>query len=182
MGSKNTYYIELYKDFGEEKIKKRYLTLRSEIQKYIERKDYSKNANIADSVLNQVVLDYFVDIKRLKDFHEIDNVNFLKIHAYTAYWILRRKPIQIIKDNEDDVELAFVNENFVASYLLNYLREKNDNAIILEDDRRSYFEFIKNIEYSLRYRIVTAQMIETMLEAYNAGMAFQRADDYEKSI
>lgn len=34
------------------------------------------------------------------------------------------------------------------------------------------------MEYFLRYRTVTPQMIETMLESYMAGMAFYKAVDY----
>ncbi|MFQ9985349.1 MAG: hypothetical protein ACLRVS_05825 [Lachnospiraceae bacterium] len=91
---------------------------------------------------------------------------------------MRRKPLQIIEDNEDDVELAFVNERFVASYLLQFLRGKHEKVFILEEDRQDYMEFVKNMEYVLRYRTVTAQMLETVLESYMAGMAFYKAVDY----
>ena len=131
--------------------------------------------NIAESVLNQAVVDYFADIHRLKNFHHIEAVNYLKIHAYTAYWILRRKPLQIIQDDSKDVELAFVNERFVASYLLHYLRGDYADVIIAESERLTYFEFVKNLEYYLRYRVVTPQMLETMLEAYQAGISFHKS-------
>ena len=81
-------------------------------------------------------------------------------------------------DNEEDIELAFVNEKFVASYLLQFLRGEHEEVVILENDRQDYIEFVKNMEYFLRYRTVTPQMIETMLESYMAGMAFYKAVDY----
>ena len=83
--------------------------------------------------------------------------------------------MQIIEDNADDVELAFVNERFVASYLFQYLRGDYTDVIIVEPERVAYFEFVKNLEYYLRYRVVTPQMLETMLEAYQAGMSFQKS-------
>lgn len=171
-------YSELVDSFGREKIESRYATLFEYLESFIKRNKYENNVVIANSVLNQAVVDYFTDIYRLKEFHKIEHINYLKIHAYTAYWILRRKPLQIIVDNEEDIELAFVNEKFVASYLLQFLRGEHEKVVILEKDRQDYIEFVKNMEYFLRYRTITPQMIETMLESYMAGMAFYRAVDY----
>lgn len=168
-------YSDILSDFGKDKIEKRYEILQEYLVAFVKRNKYEDRVTIAESVLNQAVVDYFADIHRLKQFHHIEAVNYLKIHAYTAYWILRRKPLQIIKDNPNDIELAFVNERFVASYLLQYLRGGNMNVIIAEDERLTYFEFVKNLEYYLRYRVVTPQMLETMLEAYQAGMSFQKS-------
>ncbi len=176
--NRNKYdYNELIKDFGEKKITERYSTLYSYMESFIERSGYKENVVIANSVLNQVVIDYFSDIHRMKNFHDIHRTNFLKIRAYSAYWILRRKPLQIIKDNDEDIELAFVNENFVSAYLITYMCKKNTDAVILPDDREMYEEFLNNLQYYLRYRVVTPQMIETMMESYRAGMAFERAVD-----
>lgn len=115
-------YEEIIKNFGREKLIKRYNTLRQYMEQYIQRAEYSGKVQIADSVLNQAVIDYFADIDRLKNFHKIDKINYTKIHAYTAYWLLRRKPLQIVEDDDENMELPFVNENFVASYLLQFMR------------------------------------------------------------
>lgn len=171
-------YNELVDSFGQEKIEARYIALYEYLESFIKRNKYEKNVMIANSVLNQVVIDYFTDIYRLKEFHKIKHINFIKIHAYIAYWLLRRKPLKIIEDNEDGVELALVNERFVASYLLQFLRGKHEKVFLLEEDRQDYMEFVKNMEYVLRYRTVTAQMLETVLESYMAGMAFYKAVDY----
>ena len=168
-------YSDILADFGNEKIEKRYETLHEYLDAFIKRHKYEGKVVIAESVLNQAVVDYFADVHRLKNFHHIEAINYLKIHAYTAYWILRRKPLQIVVDDPEDIERAFVNEKFVASYLLQYLRGDNTSVIILESERLPYFEFVKNLEYYLRYRTVTPQMLETMLEAYQAGEAFQKS-------
>lgn len=170
-------YSEILADFGKEKIEKRYEALYEYLNAFINRHKYEGKVVIAESVLNQAVVDYFADVHRLKNFHHIEAINYLKIHAYTAYWMLRRKPLQIIEDDPEDIDRAFVNEKFVASYLLQYLRGENTNVIILESERLPYFEFVKNLEYYLRYRTVTPQMLETMLEAYRAGEAFQKSVD-----
>lgn len=66
--------------------------------------------------------------------------------------------MQIVEDDQEDLDRAFVNEKFVASYLIQYLRGENTNVIILESER-----------------LPTPQMLETILEAYQAGEAFQKS-------
>lgn len=170
-------YSELIDFFSREKIEIRYATLYEYLETFVKRCKYEERVVIAKSVLNQVVVDYFTDIYRLKEFHRIEHVNYIKIHAYTAYWLLRRKPLQIVVDDEDDIDLAFINEKFVVSYLIQFLRGKHEKVVILENDRQDYIEFVKNMEYCFRYRTITPQMLETMLESYMAGMAFCRAID-----
>ena len=168
-------YEEIIEHFGKEKIMKRYSALEEYMAIFIERSKFKENVSISDSLLNQAVIDYFVDIYRLKNFHNIDKVNYIKVHAYSAYWLLRRKPIQIIHDNNEDTELAFINENFIASYLMQFLRGDNRGVVIKKEDRFDYDEFVGNLKYVLRYRMVTAQSIETILESYNAGRIFERS-------
>lgn len=71
--------------------------------------------------------------------------------------------------------MAFINENFVASYLFQFLRGDNRGVVIKKVDRLEYDEFIENLKYVLRYRMVTSQMLETILESYIAGRVFERS-------
>ena len=168
-------YEELISAFGEDKIVNRYKTIYEYLSSFIERYKYQDYVVISTDVLNQAIVDYFADILRLKQFHGIERINFLKIHAYSAYWILRRKPLQIIKDNEEDPNLAFVNEEFVASYLIRFLVGKDESATIPEELRGDYIDFVQNLKYSLRYRAINAQSLESILCAYNGGRVFEKA-------
>lgn len=168
-------YEEIIEHFGKEKLVERYNTIEQYMMAFIERSGYKDKIVVINSILNQALIDYFADIDRLKNFHRIDHVNFIKIHAYSAYWILRRKPLQVIKDDDEDMELAFVNENFVASYLMRFLRGDNHGVVIKEEDRSEYNEFVNNLKYVLRYRVITPQMLETILESYTAGRIFERS-------
>lgn len=168
-------YEEILEHFGKDKIMKRYITLEEYMNNFIERSGFKENVMISYSLLNQAVIDYFADVYRLKNFHNIEKINYIKVHAYSAYWILRRKPIQIVNDDNEHVELAFINENFVASYLMQFLRGDNKGVVIKKEDRLSYDEFVENLKYVLRYRMVTAQTLETILESYNAGRVFERS-------
>ncbi len=175
-------YEEIIEHFGKEKIMNRYDALEEYLNIFIERSKFKSNVIVSYNLLNQAVIDYFADIDRLKNFHHIDRINFIKVHAYSAYWLLRRKPIQIVDDNNSDTELAFINENFVASYLLQFLRGDNRGVVIRKDDRLEYDGFVENLKYVLRYRMVTPQMLETVLESYIAGRIFERSIGIDEDV
>lgn len=63
----------------------------------------------------------------------------------------------------------------MATYLLQFLRGDNRGVVIKKDNRMEYEEFVENLKYVLRYRMVTSQMLETILESYNAGRIFERS-------
>ncbi|MFI3201756.1 MAG: hypothetical protein R3Y54_09585 [Eubacteriales bacterium] len=56
-----------------------------------------------------------------------------------------------------------------------FLRGEDTSTIIIESERVAYFEFVKNLDYTLRYRTVTAQVLETILQSYLAGRGFERS-------
>lgn len=179
--NKNLTYQDIVAHFSRQKIEDHCAFIYAEMEAFINQKKFTQHVHIADSVLFQAIIDYFTDIYRLKTFHGINKVNANKIHAYTAYWILVRKPIQIINDIDSDSNLPFVNELFVQSYLLSYLRGEYEDLLLKESDRENYNNFCNNLVYFLKYRTITPQMIETMIEAYWAGSAFQHTVDIKCS-
>ena len=62
-------YQYLIDAFGEERIKNRYSTLWDYMTEFIKRHNYDENLAISKNALNQMIIDYFVDIDRLKQFH-----------------------------------------------------------------------------------------------------------------
>lgn len=172
-------YTYLLDEFGEEKISKRYETIYCYLDDYRKRHHLEEDTVISLGLLNQMILDYFVDIYRLKDFHDINRVNATKIHAYSAYWLLKRRPIQIVNPDKTNPELVFVNERFVCGYLLRFLSESEWDIAILEERKQGYTDFIDNLMYFCQYRIHTPQMIETMLMGFQAGRALQFSSDYQ---
>lgn len=175
----NLDYKYLLDEFGENKISSRYKTIYSYLEDYITRHELAEKVIISEGLLNQMILDYFVDIYRLKEFHNIDKINSTKIHAYTSYWLLKRKPLQIICQNDDSPELIFVNERFVCGYLIRFLTELDYDIAILEEKKQEYIEFIDNLMYFCQYRVNTPQMLETMLSGFRAGRALQFSVDYQ---
>ena len=164
-------YDFLIEKFGEEKIAKRYEHIYSMIKDFLNQKQYADKAAISVVNLNHVIIDYFVDIYRLKPFQDIILVNEAKIYAYLSYWLLRHKPIQqFVIDDED---IVFINEEFVTDFILsNVLKELSDYPLIGEC-RGQVEEFAKTMRYYFQYRTYTPQSIELMLLSFSAGRGLQ---------
>lgn len=175
----NLDYKYLLEEFGEEKITTRYKTIYTYLEDYIKRHNLAEKVIISEGLLNQLILDYFVDIYRLKDFHNIDKINSTKIHSYSAYWLLKRKPLQIISQTDSSPELIFINERFVCGYLLRFLMDADYSVAILDEKKQEYVEYVDNLMYFCQYRVITPQMIETMLSSFRAGRALQFSVDYQ---
>lgn len=113
-------YVELIRDIGENEFLSRFAELQKQIDEFLisshyisQSEDIEDNVECNDRILYHVLLDYYADIQRLKEFHEIKHTKTDKNIAYLAYWILKRKPIQINNLVEEDKDI-FINERFVC--------------------------------------------------------------------
>lgn len=178
----------LIKEFGKEKIQKRYCFLYELLNEYVKSSDYTENLIISSPLLDQVITDYFTDVYRLKKFHEdIIYINDIKIHAYLAYWVCRRKPIQIVKNFNDlseeqllDIEdISFINEKAMSAFLQSFLFQNPNDIAIVSAKEEDYHSFVENMLYFLKYRQYTAQNIESILLSFLAGRAYQLSVDVD---
>ena len=167
--------------FGEEKLNSRYNTIVKYLELYIEAKDIEGKVSISFPIVDNLVIDYFVDIYRIKEFQDIKFINDAKIYAYTAYWLLRRKPLQIVTDKANDNDFAFINEQMVASYLFGFLFSSPDNASIVKAKEYEFAEFEKNLLYLLMYRDISPKSLELMIYAFKAGRAYQYSVDFSNT-
>lgn len=176
---KGEMYSYLLEEFGEEKIKERFQALYEYLCVFIEEHHLEDKVYICVELLEQMLVDYFVDIYRLKKFHHIKKINDNKIHAFTAYWLANEKVIQI-RENVRDKELTSVNEWMVASYLISYLfKEQGKSIVINKESEVALTELKDNLIYSLRYRQFTPYMLETILIAFAAGAGWQYSLDHK---
>ena len=101
---------------------------------------------------------YFIDIYRMKCFHNIEHANRHKKAAFTMTWIARLKPIMIEK-NVSDKDLSSIqllaNEYFALMLGLNFLEIDADK--ITE-------RFIIKMLYILRYRNIESLILSLLLE------------------
>ena len=124
-----TNYDELLEEFSEEVIQSRYAVFFEEIEEFTKSLGIREKIQVSESLLSHAVLDYFTDISRLKHFHQAKHINSLKVISYETYWLLRRKPIQILVEDEASDEMAFLNEKFVFSRIAKYLKSGDEKGL-----------------------------------------------------
>lgn len=164
--------------FTEEKVSSRSEWLYNQLSDYIDSRNLTEKVTISASVLKHVLVDYFVDIDRLKEFAEIPRANDTKIYAYTCFWLLRHKPLQI--NHQDDApELVFVNEEFVTYLLRSYLFSDPDDIPIVNNQRDKVDCFVKTMLYYFKYREYSAKTIEMIILAFSAGRGYQYSVDHQ---
>jgi len=168
--------------FGKEKVEKRFNTLYAEMDEFIKDNKLDSVAEVNKILLGEVMIDYFTDIMRLKDFSKIERVNSQKKIAYTAYWIIRRKPIQIIVPQTEDPlysnSLSAINEKFVMQYITTYFskRERGEHILLRSEKCEGLKNFSAMLFYYLVYRLRDAQSLEMIITAFFAGQIYERTD------
>lgn len=177
-------YVELINEVGKKEFESRFAELQRQFGEFLIASGYISEiegagcAECNDRILYHVLLDYYADIKRLKEFHEIKHTKTDKNIAYLAYWILKRKPIQITNSVEEDKDI-FINERF-ACYIVTYecLQQKQKDSNCLKLDERSvkmYDKYIDLLLYFFKYRECSAQVIELLIETFKMGIVFGEA-------
>ena len=165
-------YEYILDKFGEEKLLSRYTWLYDLMENFLRIKNYEDNVIISSDILNHVVIDYFVDIDRLKLFQNIEKTHESKIYAYSAYWLLRHKPMQVVVADQGE-KYAFVNEEFVSDLIRSYLFSDPDNIPVLNNKKDVVDNFVGTLLYYFKYREYSAKNIEIMLLAFEAGRGYQ---------
>ena len=171
-------YQYIVEKFGQEKVQSRAKWLYDLLCDYVSQNNLIDQVSISQSVLKHVLVDYFVDIDRLKDFSNIPKANDSKIYAYLCFWLLRHKPLQI-SQQFDTQNLVFVNEDFVAHLLRSYLFSKPDNVPVMNNKQEEVDSFIGTLQYYFKYREYSAKNIEMIILAFLAGRGYQYSVDYQ---
>lgn len=159
------------KEFGidTQRVTHRFTFLLEAMHAFIKKYNFADNVIINGRLLEQSVVDYFVDSVRVKEFHHIDNTNTEKIYAYSTYWLLKRKPLQVLKPFK---KCEFINEGFLTIFLTsNIASEKGFDEKILKNNK-AFRKFQELLYYNLKYRPVSPQSLELMIEAFFGGCGF----------
>lgn len=161
-------YNYLFKKFGKEVIEERYSYMQKRVEFFIKKYNLEKKVYLNHGILNVVILDYFADLERLKDFEGIEYANKNKITAFMSYWWIRRKPIQVFPKLEIEESLTYVNEQFITTLIIKDFMFQDNKDILKMDECKKCYE---HIFYHLKYRIFTAQTLELMLMAAHTGIS-----------
>lgn len=164
--------------FGNDKIQRRFDSIYEAMEIFLEQNNLQDKVVINKMLLSTAVIDYFNDIKRIKDFHiQIEKTNSEKVIAYTSYWLLRRNPLQVSDgDAIKDRRLATLNERFVLQYICNYLSVRECDGHIFTRSNAGLKNFSKLLLYYLVYRLYNAQSLEMIISAFMAGQIYERTD------
>lgn len=174
-----TDYRGLLDEFSEEVIQSRYAVFYEEILEFAKSLGIRDEIRIDESILIHTVLDYYSDIARYKKFHEVRHINSVKVISYESYWLLRRKPIQVVVDGEVNDTLCFLNEKFVFSRLTKFLLGDGKHVVLGERSKKAFSNFLDYLYYYLKYRSYDPEMLEMILMGFKAGVII--ADDLKTS-
>jgi len=168
---------EIIKIFGKDKLEGRWNNLFEQMNIFLKDNNYSSLARVDEFLLSNAVIDYFFDIKRLKEFHGIERINSIKKISYTSYWLLRRRPLQICEGaSQDDRDLATLNERFVLQYICNYLSVRERGSHLFLRTNTGLKNFSGMLLYFLVYRVHDAHSLEMIIAAFLAGQIYESAD------
>jgi len=136
------------------------------INTYISYMGIIDSVKVNGRMVKQSIVDYFVDVARIKELHDITKTNKQKVYSYTAYWLLKRKPIQVVNNFED---CEYINELFVTAFLTSLMT----NAKRIDKKKRLGHPSCKTFQdllfYNLKYRPISPQSLELMIEAFFCG-------------
>ena len=166
----NTYtnYETIFKDFPEEEVRLRIEQVYSEMVAFLDNFGLSDIAFVNRVALDHAILDYYSDIKRLKDYQHIKRVNEIKIKAYETFWLLKRKPIQLKGQLEDD-KFLYVNEKFLLERLTSFMLDERVFEPFAAEKGKAFMNFLDTLYYYMKFRRCDPQSFELMLLAFQAG-------------
>jgi hypothetical protein len=153
-------YRHILESYPEETVIKRGLYWFRHSTDYIQKAGLSGKVRINKLSLILMLCSYFADIIRLKDFHHIEVTNWEKLFAYSCYWFLRFKPVQILE--ELDSKQVFINERIAVAILTSEFIFTDEN---LRKNSGFAKRFMDELLYHFEYRSYTPQSIELTLVA-----------------
>lgn len=168
-------YQELLNEIGKDNFESRFAELQRQIDMFLNEGKYEQSVVCNDRILYHVLLDYYSDIARLKEFHGIKHTKTDKKIAYLIYWFLRRKPIQYKEYSENEKDI-YANERFCCCLLINECLLPTDDFTIdtkLDDEQMKIFDrYLDLLLYFLKYRHVNPQELELVIETFKIGRLF----------
>lgn len=152
-------------------VTKTYSSFLMMIHEFIRNNNYKldKQVSVNRNILKEAVVAFYNDMARMKAFHDINEPSFEKDNAYKAYWILRRKPLQILEEFDN---CEFLNEQFATAYLLSGIVQNKgiDNTKVGINPTWKEFRFL--LYRNIKYRTITQQSLELMIKAFFCGCDF----------
>lgn len=120
-----------------------------------------------EDIFEHCLIDILVDLARLKHYHDISLVNYVKLMAYSASWCLKRKPFQIVEGAGE--EYIYINEMFALALLMQAGGCYDKKMRYCKEDENKLIKSLEQIYYHLQYRNTTPQTLELFLIGLETG-------------
>ena len=173
--TKDTRYQFLLEYFPANKIHMRYKALWADVVKVVESFGLENKVRIDEESFQMVIIDYFTDIARLKDFQDIKRVNVDKIYGYELFWFLRRHPIQLLEGTLNNFD---INEKVALGVFIPRILAESGLPYDLKSQNKEFRDrlkpFIDLLFYNFKHRTYTQQSLELMIDAFLSGCACTR--------
>lgn len=158
---------ELMREFDENELKNDVKSLYARAEDYLSSSGMAEEAYIDLQIFYYCCRDLFEDLARLRHFHDIRHEDDIKLFAYSAYWWIRRKPFQRIRDCSSDKSL-YINEGFAATMLLQAsgIYDVSTGKYKISEDE--VIKMFSPVIYHLKYRNINPQTFELYLNGLNA--------------
>ena len=155
-------------------VETRFTKLYRQIKSMVNESGFADYVKLDEDILGSAVIDYFEDVDRLKNFSGIPRISVSKIYSYQAFWLLKRKPIQVISDQIADDRCIYINEIIIAMILISDMfAEKGMEA---ESGNHKIWSFFDLLLYNFKYREYTQKSLELMIEAFFLGWDIRTTD------
>lgn len=143
-------------------------------EKFYEQNSLKGKVYFNEDIFDACLTDILVDLARLKDFHDIERVNYVKLIAYTASWCLKRKLFQLVGDCGE--EFVSINEKFAFTLLLEAGGCFDNNVRYEIGDQSALVKNMAQVFYHLRYRNTNPQTLELFLIGLESGRKLHMVD------
>ncbi len=160
---------DIFKVYGKSKVETRFNTLYQEMDKFIINSGFSEFLTVNQDLLAMAVLDYFLNMNEIRQFHRINHIEERKKVPYTAYWLLYRKPIQVYNESKYYAnKFATINERFVLLYILDYLSDQlGDDHILLQSQSNNRVEALIDMLFQLIINgLQSAQSLQSVIDSF----------------
>lgn len=154
--------------FTKEEIVDRFADWMKRIDSLLFNMGLSDKTRIDSMLLSYAVLDYYADIKRIKNFHGMERVKVEKIYSYGLYWLLRTKPIQLLE--EVDENCIYINEKVMLMCTFTMMFTELGIDLDSDCDDKAFNDYVLLFYYNMKYRTFTPKTIELALESIHFGM------------
>ena len=158
-------YEDMIEKIGEDRLHEKYTEVLASANHFIEEAGYESHVECNERILFSLILDYYADLFRLKDFHGIEWIRTEKSFAYLIAWIVRRKPLQFVHYTEDEKDI-YINERFATFLMLNECLLCGEKRFVGRENQSRLDEYINLLFYYFKYRECNPQVIELAIESF----------------